>query len=83
MRMRAGKDGRKEDEMDWWKERRGTYSITVTDELTFRASAIALAPSGPISLVPRLREKEEMRMRSGKEERKEDEMNWWKERRGT
>jgi hypothetical protein len=57
MRMRAGKEEGKEDEMDWWKERRGTYLISVTDELALRASAISLAPFGPISLFPRLRER--------------------------
>jgi hypothetical protein len=42
--MRVEKIGKKEK----WKERSETYKITVTDELTFRASAISLAPSGPI-----------------------------------
>jgi hypothetical protein len=83
MRMRAGKEERKEDEMDWWKERRGTYRISVTDELTFRASAIALAPSGLILLVPRLRGRK-WEWEQGREKgRKEDEVDWWKERRGT
>jgi hypothetical protein len=82
MKMRAGKRGRKEDEMDWGKERRRTYLISVTDELTLRASAIALAPSAPNTLPPRLRERrwEWKQGRSRRREGKKEKRNVFMER---
>jgi hypothetical protein len=70
MRMREGKEERK-GEMDWWKERRGTYRISVTVRLTIRASAILVAPWSPILLLIKLREgdENERRERRMKQER--------------
>jgi hypothetical protein len=62
MRMREGKEERKKEEMDWWKERRGTYEISVTVRLTIRASAILLTTSSPSFLFTKLRDGWERRI---------------------
>jgi hypothetical protein len=64
--MGEGKEERK-GEMDWWKQRRGIYQISVTVRLTIRASAILVAPWGPILFPSNLREGDENEER---EERK-------------
>jgi hypothetical protein len=63
MRMSKRKEERKKGEMDWWKERRGTYQIFVTVRLTIRASAILVAPSSPIIFIFNLREGDENEQR--------------------
>jgi hypothetical protein len=65
--------------MDWWKEKRRTYEITVTVRLTIRASAILVAPWGSILFLSNLREGDENEQRGGRK----GGMDWWKERRGT
>jgi hypothetical protein len=72
MRMREGKREGRKGGMDWWKERRGTYQICVTVRLTIRASAILVAPWGPILLLYNLREGDENEQREESKEKGRD-----------
>jgi hypothetical protein len=62
------KERKKRREIEWWKERRGTYSISVTVRLNLRASAILVAPWRPILFPFNLREGDENERRERRKE---------------